>query len=82
MDHATQAFGFAVPGGTDSEVGIAGGCPWAAETAGSWAHWAPPATTSSRRTLVTADGALLTPSATENEDLFWALRGGGGNLSL
>ena len=24
MDHATQAFGFAVPGGTDSEVGIAG----------------------------------------------------------
>jgi FAD/FMN-containing dehydrogenase len=41
MDHAAQAFGLAVPGGTDSEVGIAG----------LWLD------------LVTADGTLLTASA-------------------
>jgi FAD/FMN-containing dehydrogenase len=81
MDHTTQAFGFAVPGGTDSEVGIAelslgGGNGW---LMGAWG-----ATCDNliEADVVTAEAALLTASATENEDLFWALRGGGGNFGI
>src|SRR6185436_6139291 len=32
--------------------------------------------------LVTAEGEILTANATENADLFWALRGGGGNFGV
>ena len=81
MDHATQAFGFAVPGGTDSEVGIAdlslgGGNGWLMGAFG--------ATCDNILSLdvVTAEGRLVTASASEHEDLFWALRGGGGNFGI
>ena len=32
--------------------------------------------------MVTADGAILTASAETNPDLFWAIRGGGGNFGI
>jgi FAD/FMN-containing dehydrogenase len=81
MDHATQGFGFAVPGGTDSEVGIAG---LSLGGGNGWLMGAFGATCDNILSvdLVTADGMLLTASATEYEDLFWALRGGGGNFGI
>ena len=40
------------------------------------------ATTSKDLTLVTADGSLVRANSKENPDLFWALRGGGGNFGV
>jgi FAD/FMN-containing dehydrogenase len=81
LDRATQAFGLATPGGTDSEVGIAG------LTLGGGNGWLMGlhGTTSDnleRARVLTADGRLLTASADANPDLFWALRGGGGNFGI
>ena len=81
MDHATQAFGFAVPGGTDSEVGIAG---LSLGGGNGWLMGAFGATCDNllAADVVTADGTFLTANEAENADLFWALRGGGGNFGI
>jgi hypothetical protein len=81
MDHATQAFGFAVPGGTDSEVGIAG---LSLGGGNGWLMGAFGATCDNILSIdvITADGKLVTANASEHEDVFWALRGGGGNFGI
>jgi len=81
MDHATQAFGFAVPGGTDSEVGIAG---LSLGGGNGWLMGAFGATCDNilAADVVTAEGKFITVNAAENADLFWALRGGGGNFGI
>lgn len=81
VDHATHAFGLAVPSGFISTTGVGG------LTLGGGIGYL------SRKVgltidnllavdVVLADGRLVTASADENADLFWAVRGGGGNFGI
>ena len=77
----TQAFGFASTGGVVSTTGIAGltlggGLGWLMGKHGLSCDNLISAD------LVTADGELVTASADQNSDLFWGLRGGGGNFGI
>ncbi|TCC19658.1 FAD-binding oxidoreductase [Kribbella speibonae] len=81
MDHETQAFGLVAPSGVVSDTGVAG------LTLGGGEGWV-------RRQyglaidnllsaqVVCADGQVRTASADSNPDLFWAIRGGGGNFGV
>ena len=81
VDKETQAFGLVVPTGINSTTGIAGltlggGFGWISRKFGLTIDNLLSAD------VVTADGELKHASSTENPDLFWALRGGGGNFGV
>ena len=81
FDRETQAFGLATTLGVVPTVGIAG-----LTLGGGWGQLHGRFGLAIDNVIgadaVTADGRLLTASAAENQDLFWGIRGGGGNFGV
>ena len=81
LDRETQAFGLAVPSGIVTHTGLSG------LTLGGGINWLQAQVRTNYRPaslvdLITAEGEFVKASETENSDLFWGVRGGGGNFGI
>lgn len=81
VDHETQAFGLATPGGVVSDTGVAG-----LTLGGGLGHLRCQFGLSCDNLrsvdVVTADGEYLTASPEQHKELFWGIQGGGGNFGI
>jgi FAD/FMN-containing dehydrogenase len=81
VDHATHPFGLAVPAGIISTTGV-GGLTLGGGIGHLTRHFGLSIDSILAVDMVLADGRFVTASPKENSDLFWAIRGGGGNFGV
>jgi hypothetical protein len=81
VDHATHAFGLAVPAGIISTTGV-GGLTLGGGVGYLSRKYGLTIDNLLEADMVLADGSFVTVNASQNGDLFWAIRGGGGNFGI
>ena len=81
VDHATHPFGLAVPAGIISTTGV-GGLTLGGGVGYLSRKYGLTIDNLLEADMVLADGSFVTVSANQNSDLFWAIRGGGGNYGI
>lgn len=81
VDHATHPFGLAVPAGIISTTGV-GGLTLGGGVGHLSRKYGLTIDNLLEADMVLADGSFVTVNAKQNTDLFWAIRGGGGNFGI